>query len=45
MKTDTIEQVINHLIVLLTDFSVHNQNHTNINLLHNFKVGLSPSKN
>ena len=35
MKIGTIEEVINHLIELRVDFSVHN--HTNINQLHNFK--------
>ena len=35
MKTGIIEQVINHLIQLLSDFRVHN--HTNKNHLYNFK--------
>ena len=35
MKNGTIEEVIEHLINLLCDFSIHNL--TNINQLHNFK--------
>ena len=35
MKNGTIEEVIGHLINLLSEFSIHNL--TNINQLHNFK--------
>ena len=35
MKNGTIEEVFQHLINLLSDFSIHNL--TNIHQLHNFK--------